>query len=149
MKIILILFFIVTKSFAGVGDIAGGNNRHFKQFIDNPRFIVDWPLVKHSKRIHLPLYELCIFDQDYFATKNKHRGKVLKLKREYSPLNCKVKNDPKCDDVHRYIDDYPQINVYLVPEEVDRSKYNNEDFIRDYFLVTVLLYQIPHCQSRH
>ena len=147
MKYLICVLLFSFSIYAGVGDIAGGNNRHFKRFIDHPNFHVDWPVIKYAKNKHFPIYDLCILNSDKFGTKTKYNGKRLKMDRIYSPLNCQIKNDPKCDNVLRYVDDFPQINVYFIPFEFNLKKIDVEDFIRDQFIVRVLLYQIPQCEK--
>lgn len=145
MKYLLLLILFTFNSFAGFGGIAGGNNRHFQPYLNHPQFFINWPKVKINKKIILPVYEMCIFDKDFFKTKNPIEGKEIKVERLYSPINCKVKNDPQCDRILRYVDDYVPVHVYYVPKEFNRSKIKEEQVVTDQLLVDIPLYEIEEC----
>lgn len=148
MKFLSLLLLLLSHiTLAGVGDIAGGNNRHFKQYLDSRYFYIDWPTVKYATNIYYELHDLCIENINQFGTKQLFNGKRRTMDRVYSDKNCIVKNDPMCDKVHRYVDDYVAINIYLKNREGIHTSEDIKEIIRDQFLVTVLLYEMPYCDE--
>lgn len=145
----LALAFVISSTIsAGVGDIAGGNNKHFKAFLNDRYFYIDWPVIKYTNTTHYKIHELCIHDINFFATKKLFPdGSRRLMKRIYADQNCIVTNDPMCDRVHQYVDQDVDVNIYLKDREgIDRS-YDIKGRIHDQFLVTSLLYEIPECSD--
>ena len=149
MKYLLLSAYLFSViSIAGVGDIAGGNNKHFKAFMDQKYFFIDWPLVKYSRHTHYKIYELCVHDIDHFGTKKVFQnGQRRLMKRVYADQNCVVKNDPMCDRVNQYIDRDVEVNIYLKDREGIARTHDIKGRIYDQFLVTALMYEMPYCRD--